>query len=327
MNESVDINRLIEILKEKNKVYIQTHNFPDPDAIASAFGLQELLKHFGINSEICYKGRIEKVNILNMIDYLKIPVKIIDDIDYMNDEDYIVIVDAQKGNSNIEDFAGEEVAVIDHHQVSSNPDLYRYCDIRTLGACSTIIYLYYEQLGIEMSPAVATALFYGLRVDTNNLTRMMTVDDVKAFSKLYNKCDFAIIKRLTFSNLTMEDLSLYTRAIDKLIIFDNIAFADLGENCNESLLGAIGDFLLDVSEINFVISYTYNQRGVKFSIRNEMLNIDASKIAANALKGIGNGGGHREMAGGFVPNKNADIILNDRNNIYKRFRNAIDNMI
>ena len=29
-------------------VYIQTHNFPDPDAIASAFGLQKLLAACGV---------------------------------------------------------------------------------------------------------------------------------------------------------------------------------------------------------------------------------------------------------------------------------------
>ena len=33
---------LIELLKH-HTVYIQTHNFPDPDAIASAFALQEFL--------------------------------------------------------------------------------------------------------------------------------------------------------------------------------------------------------------------------------------------------------------------------------------------
>ena len=41
-------------------VYIQTHNFPDPDAIASAFGLQELLKLRGIHATICYKGKIDR---------------------------------------------------------------------------------------------------------------------------------------------------------------------------------------------------------------------------------------------------------------------------
>ena len=31
-------------LCQGHTVYIQTHNFPDPDAIASAYGLKELLK-------------------------------------------------------------------------------------------------------------------------------------------------------------------------------------------------------------------------------------------------------------------------------------------
>lgn len=40
------MTKLDELVTQINRehVYIQTHNFPDPDAIASAFGLQELLK-------------------------------------------------------------------------------------------------------------------------------------------------------------------------------------------------------------------------------------------------------------------------------------------
>ena len=49
------MTRLDEIIQQINRkhVYIQTHNFPDPDAIASAYGLQELLKSRGIASTIC----------------------------------------------------------------------------------------------------------------------------------------------------------------------------------------------------------------------------------------------------------------------------------
>ena len=43
-------------------VYIQTHNFPDPDAISSAFGLQKLLAHKNIDATICYKGKIDRYN-------------------------------------------------------------------------------------------------------------------------------------------------------------------------------------------------------------------------------------------------------------------------
>ena len=40
-----DVRQLIEICRG-HKVYIQTHNIPDPDAIGTAFGLQQLMKHF-----------------------------------------------------------------------------------------------------------------------------------------------------------------------------------------------------------------------------------------------------------------------------------------
>ena len=49
-------------------VYIQTHNFPDPDAIASAFGLQKLLAACGVESKLCYDGRIDKLSASKMLD-------------------------------------------------------------------------------------------------------------------------------------------------------------------------------------------------------------------------------------------------------------------
>lgn len=56
------MTKLDELVTQINRehVYIQTHNFPDPDAIASAFGLQELLKLRGIHATICYKGKIDR---------------------------------------------------------------------------------------------------------------------------------------------------------------------------------------------------------------------------------------------------------------------------
>ena len=60
------IEKLAELCRHKT-VYIQTHNFPDPDAIASAFGVQKLLRHFGIDSTICYAGRIDNLSTSKML--------------------------------------------------------------------------------------------------------------------------------------------------------------------------------------------------------------------------------------------------------------------
>ena len=55
-----DFLDLVELCKGHN-IYIQTHNFPDPDAIASAYGLQKLLLFYEIPSTLCYDGRIDKL--------------------------------------------------------------------------------------------------------------------------------------------------------------------------------------------------------------------------------------------------------------------------
>ena len=50
------------------KVFIQTHNFPDPDAISSAFGLKVLLEMHNIDATICYKGQIDRYNTRKMME-------------------------------------------------------------------------------------------------------------------------------------------------------------------------------------------------------------------------------------------------------------------
>lgn len=54
--EGYFMNCLEEVIASisTERVFIQTHNFPDPDAIACAYGLSELLKAKGIDAEICY---------------------------------------------------------------------------------------------------------------------------------------------------------------------------------------------------------------------------------------------------------------------------------
>ena len=42
------VKKLIKVLKNKKRIFIQTHNYPDHDAVASAFALQYLLRNFKI---------------------------------------------------------------------------------------------------------------------------------------------------------------------------------------------------------------------------------------------------------------------------------------
>jgi c-di-AMP phosphodiesterase-like protein len=46
----LDLGTLFSKLKTRERVFIQTHDFPDHDAIASAFGMQKLLESRSIPS-------------------------------------------------------------------------------------------------------------------------------------------------------------------------------------------------------------------------------------------------------------------------------------
>lgn len=99
-----DFHQLAALCRGKH-VYIQTHNFPDPDAIASAFGLQRLLDRYEARSTLCYDGRIDKLSASRMLDAFHIQM-----FPYarlrpnMSEEDYVICVDAQKHSGNITDF-------------------------------------------------------------------------------------------------------------------------------------------------------------------------------------------------------------------------------
>ena len=76
---------LIELLRG-HKVYLQTHNFPDPDAISSAFGLKRYLEYYGITSTVCYVGSIDRFNTRKMMDTFGIEIYSYDDIPDMQAE-------------------------------------------------------------------------------------------------------------------------------------------------------------------------------------------------------------------------------------------------
>ena len=133
---------LVQLLKT-HTVYIQTHNFPDPDAIASAFGLQAFLDYYGVESTLCYYGKIDKLSTKRMLSTFGIDIYAKEELLSMTDQDYIVNVDSQKHNANLTDFIGDEVACIDHHPTFIEAG-YQYKDIRITGACAALIGEYFK---------------------------------------------------------------------------------------------------------------------------------------------------------------------------------------
>ena len=303
------LDELVGIIGEES-VYIQTHNYPDQDALASAYGLKCLIEARGIEATICYKGQVDKLNTIAMMEDLNIATVYIDDDDKMDETSKIIIVDGQKGNANVEDFIGDEVACIDHHKMQET-DMYQFFDIRSdVGACSSIIASYFVENNIEMPINVATALLYGIKMDTNNLSREVSDLDIDMFYMLFKKANRDSIRKFDCCSLQMEDLKAYSAAIENLRVFGNVGIVNIGKNCGEAILGTMSDFIMSLDEVTFSVVYSYRAGGIKFSVRNEEIGLDAAAVIRECLKGYGGGGGHATMAAGFIPNVEEDNVQN-----------------
>jgi len=159
------IEELLSVIEAEDHLYIQTHDFPDHDAVASAFALQRLLDARSITARLIFQGEILHTNLSRMIEHMEIRLRPAS-LEKVGPGDKIIIVDGTEGNTNVSDLAGPTLAVIDHHQSLPPQDL-PFTDIRPeVGACSSIIFSYYADIGVPISSPVATALMLGLLVDT-----------------------------------------------------------------------------------------------------------------------------------------------------------------
>lgn len=316
MNRFVE---LLQLLHGEQPVYIQTHNFPDHDAVGAAFALQQLLACEGIESELIYEGEIQRSSLEMMVDALGIDIRH-NSFWPLVESDKIVVVDGCKGNKNVTDLIGDEVAVIDHHQVSKPEDV-PFADIRPdFGSCCTIIYTYFGECGHEISQAVATALMIGINMDTALLTRGVGPTDIHAYADLYGRADMQLVNSILRNQVQTRDLAFFKVALERVRIHETLAYCYFPEGCNQNLLGILGDFFLSLVEVDFVALCARNGDRINFSLRSEVAGWNAALVIQQVLAGIGFGGGHFDRAGGMVPDP-ADFNVEA---IYQRLLTALE---
>ena len=303
------IRELIDLLKQApDEVFLQPHNVPDPDAIAASFGLQVLLKNFGIETVIVYEQELAKANSLRMLDIFGIEMKRPADVETLGAEDWAVLVDVQKENANLTDLITDEVACVDHHTKNGFDD-YRFKDIRPeYGACSTIVESYWNEVDLTPPTAVATALIYGIRSDTDGLSRGVSIEDIEAYFRLYADADMSRIAELDANSIKLSVLKNYSKAFDTVEVYGKTGFLSLESN-DDSLLGSASDIFLSVENVDIVVAYAIRDNGLKYSVRSIDETVQADHLVRHIVAGLGVGGGHRTMAGGFIP---ADRFPADR---------------
>jgi nanoRNase/pAp phosphatase (c-di-AMP/oligoRNAs hydrolase) len=295
------IDSLVALLKQApDEIFIQPHNIPDPDAIAASYGLQVLLKEKGLETVIVYEQELAKANSLRMLDIFRIEMKQPSDVSTLGEEDWTGLIDVQKENSNLTDLVTEEVACIDHHS-DNGFDNYRFKDVRTdYGSCSAIIADYWKDSGLPIPVPVATALIYGIRSDTDGLSRGVSLHDIEAYYSLYGQADMSRITELDNNSIHISVLKNYSAAFETVEVYGTTGFICL-ESDDDSLLGSAGDILLSVQDVDIVVAYAIRKNGLKYSIRSIDSRISAADLVRHLVGTCGIGGGHATMAGGFIP--------------------------
>lgn len=295
------VKKLVKSVSKYDRIFIQTHNYPDHDAVSSAFALQYLLNSFGIESNIIYHGEILRDSLQRMIDRLKIQIKH-HSCFQIDGADAIIIVDGSKKSRNVAELKGKVAAVIDHHQGTEFTDL-DFCDIRSdFGACATIIFSYFAEISLEPSVEVATALHTAINFDTHQFTRNVNILDIETVALLYRVSDVNLVNSLVRNSIKIEDLPSYEYLLKNIKFHHNFAYCHFSSGVDKNLLAILSDYLLTIDGVQFVVLSAKYLDEVIFSIRSELAEFPAHIIITEVLAGIGSGGGHIDMAGGRIPN-------------------------
>ena len=294
------MNDLKSILSGYDKVYIQTHNFPDADAIASACGLKRLIDSFQQPAEIIFFGNNTfKPNIDNMVNRYRIKMTVIGEGFEIGPNELLFVVDGQYGAGNVIRVEAKNIAVIDHHHEEKSINLL-YQDVQPkIGACTTIIYHLLKQYDVQIDTSLATILYFGILMDTDTFTGKMTTLDNEAKTDLESIYDKKAIDYLRLSSMSFDDLKIYANGILKTERYNQIVFSCIDE-CDDNLLGHISDLFSEIDGVDIVVVYSPRGNGYKLSIRSYHDYITAEEITRELTDGFGSGGGHTNKAGGYI---------------------------
>lgn len=291
-------------LNQYEKITIQTHNDPDADAIASGYGLYCYFKAQGKEVDLVYGGynEIKKANLVLMVSELEIPLRYIGANPEPVKEGLLITVDCQYGEGNVAKLEAPHIAIIDHHQQNKEKQV-DYCMICSyLGGCATLVWDLLRQEGFSMDVSLQTALYYGLYMDTAQLTEIShPLDKDMRDSLHYNRM---LVKKLQNSNLNMKELEIAGVALIRCIYNAEYEYALVAaEPCDPNILGLISDLVLQVSEVKTCLVFNViKDELIKLSVRSCDKEIQADHLARFLVREVnGFGGGHLDKAGGAIP--------------------------
>src|SRR5690554_254324 len=306
-HHSSDISEKLESFRNHivpaSTVLILTHDYPDPDCLASAFGIFHLLSFWGIKSSVIsfggFVGRAENRAMIRFLNILTVPFVLTE----IKDFERIILVDSFPGKGNVS--LSPEVpvhAVMDHHPNNPPPDAPYFYDIRkNYGATSTLVTKYLLKAHCPISPKLATALFYGIKTDTGDMRREDSQDDLDCYKFLFDIMEHKQLSKIENPDRDVEFFKIIHRAAESAVSYNDVGYTHLGNVTTPDYIAEMADLFHSLEKLEWMICSGIFKNQIFYSIRSK--NSDsAGTIAENIARAFdGSGGGHSRVAAGRIP--------------------------
>lgn len=335
MTLSFDVSRktrkkltmLREIFQTNQTLLIVLQDNPDPDSIASALILRRLANCLAnIQCSIVYGGRIGRAENRALVRYLSVHLRAASEIDFSS-YDLVAMVDTQPwaGNNSLPEQMEPDI-VIDHHKCRRRTRQCRFTDIRSrYGATVTILYEYLQAAGIEIDSALATAILYAIRSDTQDFERDTTQADLDVVMAVYPLANKRMLGQIQRGRVEREYFQMLSDGLRNARVCGPAVVSYLGAVNNPDMIGEIADLLLRDDETEWAVCYGLFDGRILISIRTSAESPRADRVVRHIIGRKGTGGGHPHYAGGQIPAVNGDPLQIRRleRRILRRFLEAV----
>ena len=281
------------------RMAILVHRSPDPDSIASAAALRDIAASRDVEADIIYEGEIGHQENRAFVNLLGIDLVSRDDVD-MADYDTVALVDYAKGGAPA---AAEDVDILlDHYEYEGDDLDTRFEDVRSnVSATSTILTKYIQELDLNLSQEVATALLYGIRAETLDFKRDTTPADLTAAAYLYPFADHDTLEQVESPSMSPETLDVLAEAIRNREVSGSHLVSNAGFIRDRDALAQAAQHLLNLEGITTTAVFAIADDTIYLAARSKDIRMNIGKVLDNAFGEMGEAKGHSTDAAVEIP--------------------------
>jgi nanoRNase/pAp phosphatase (c-di-AMP/oligoRNAs hydrolase) len=294
--------RFGSLFKENMEVLVVVHNFPDPDALASAAAFEYVAEElYGVKVSIGYGGNIGRAENQVLLRSTKISLKRMSRIKFSKYQ-RLVVVDTQPGaGNNMIDINRKYHLIIDHHPLRKDTDADIVLVEPGIGACASIMVEFLRLSDLPIPANLATALVYAIDSETQYMKREAHEFDIQAYVDIYKHASLRKLSDIMSPKLTHSYFESLLATLRNASMFRNLICAHLGDVPHAEMVAEMCDFLLRRERISWVLCTGRFKENLYLSLRSSHKRAKAGVIIRKLVKNSRNVGGHEMSAGGFIP--------------------------